>query len=109
MLAAMPAEDVETLQSGARGRLAADTHGRITCSARAHAIKRHWPKYWHAASGTLQQRRAPLRDGPRKSRWHAAGRSGPRAGQSTMAATRQRRASVALAWLIVLIQNWAAA
>jgi len=43
-LAAMPARDVETLQSRVRARLPADSHGRITCGARAHAIKGHRPK-----------------------------------------------------------------
>ena len=41
---AMASGDVETLRSRVRARLPADTEGRITYSARAHAIKGHLPK-----------------------------------------------------------------
>src|SRR5262249_5784896 len=43
-LAAMPSRDAETLESRLRGRLPEDSHGRITCGARAHAIKGRRPK-----------------------------------------------------------------
>ncbi|WP_134497140.1 class I SAM-dependent methyltransferase [Microvirga pakistanensis] len=43
-IATMASADVETLQSRVRARLAADADGRITCSARAHAIRGHPPK-----------------------------------------------------------------
>jgi hypothetical protein len=38
-IAAMSSRDVETLKSRVRARLPADSHGRITSSARAHAVK----------------------------------------------------------------------
>jgi SAM-dependent methyltransferase len=38
-LAAMPAADLAILKSRMRARLSADTSGRITCSARANAVK----------------------------------------------------------------------
>jgi len=40
----MASGDVETLKSRVRARLPADTEGRITYGARAHAIKGHLPK-----------------------------------------------------------------
>lgn len=43
-LAAMASGDVEALKSRVRTRLPADTGGRITYGARAHAIKGHLPK-----------------------------------------------------------------
>jgi SAM-dependent methyltransferase len=43
-VAAMKAGDVETLISRVRARLPADADGRITCSARAHAIKGRRPR-----------------------------------------------------------------
>jgi len=43
-LAAMASSDVETLQSRLRPRLSIDSHGRISCGARAHAIKGRRPK-----------------------------------------------------------------
>jgi len=43
-LAAMASSDVETLQSRLRPRLPIDSHGRISCGARAHAIKGRRPK-----------------------------------------------------------------
>ena len=43
-IAAMTSGDVETLKSRVRARLPADTEGRITYGARAHAIKGHLPK-----------------------------------------------------------------
>ena len=43
-VAAMASGDVETLKSRVRARLPADTEGRITYGARAHAIKGHLPK-----------------------------------------------------------------
>lgn len=42
-VAAMKAEEVETLISRVRSRLPADPDGRITCNARAHAIKGRRP------------------------------------------------------------------
>jgi len=44
MVATMASGDVETLKSRVRARLPADTEGRITYGARAHAIKGHLPK-----------------------------------------------------------------
>ncbi|MBR0692567.1 class I SAM-dependent methyltransferase [Bradyrhizobium lablabi] len=41
---AMKAGDVETLISRVRARLPADADGRITCSARAHAVRGRRPK-----------------------------------------------------------------
>lgn len=38
-LAATASGDVETLKSRVRARLPADSHGRITCGARAHSVK----------------------------------------------------------------------
>jgi SAM-dependent methyltransferase len=43
-VAAMASGDVETLKSRMRARLPADAEGRITCGARAHAIKGRLPK-----------------------------------------------------------------
>jgi hypothetical protein len=43
-LAARPAADVETLKTRVRARLPADGAGRVTCSARANAIKGRVPK-----------------------------------------------------------------
>nr|WP_245003694.1 class I SAM-dependent methyltransferase [Bradyrhizobium liaoningense] len=43
-IAAMKPADVETLIARARARLPADADGRITCSARAHAIRGRRPK-----------------------------------------------------------------
>ena len=43
-IAAMASGDVETLKSRVRARLAAGADGRITSSARAHAIRGHVPK-----------------------------------------------------------------
>ena len=43
-VAAMAPGDVETLKDRVRGRLPADTEGRITYDARAHAIKGRRPK-----------------------------------------------------------------
>ena len=43
-VAAMKAEDVETLISRVRARLRADADGSITCTARAHAIRGRRPK-----------------------------------------------------------------
>ena len=43
-VAAMASGDVETLKSRVRARLPADTEGRITYGARAHAIKGRLPK-----------------------------------------------------------------
>jgi len=43
-LAALASSDVETLQSRLRPRLPIDSHGRISCGARAHAIKGRRPK-----------------------------------------------------------------
>ncbi|WP_027575069.1 class I SAM-dependent methyltransferase [Bradyrhizobium sp. WSM1743] len=43
-VAAMKPTDVETLISQVRARLPADADGRITCNARAHAIKGRRPK-----------------------------------------------------------------
>ena len=43
-VAAMELADVETLKRRVRARLPADTEGRITYGARAHAIKGHVPK-----------------------------------------------------------------
>jgi ubiquinone/menaquinone biosynthesis C-methylase UbiE len=43
-LAAMSPRDVETLQSRLRARLPVGSHGRITCRARAHAIKGRRPE-----------------------------------------------------------------
>ncbi len=44
VVAAMASGDVETLKSRVRACLPADTEGRITYGARAHAIKGHLPK-----------------------------------------------------------------
>ena len=44
VVAAMAAGDVETLKSRVRAALPADTEGRITYGARAHAIKGLLPK-----------------------------------------------------------------
>ena len=44
MVATMASGDVETLKSRVRARLPADTEGRITYGARAHAIKGYRPK-----------------------------------------------------------------
>ena len=44
IVAAMAAGDVETLKSRVRTALPADAEGRITCGARAHAIKGYRPK-----------------------------------------------------------------
>jgi SAM-dependent methyltransferase len=43
-VAAMNSVDVETLISRLRPRIPADTDGRITCSARAHAVRGRRPK-----------------------------------------------------------------
>ena len=43
-VAAMKTGDVGTLISRVRARLPADADGRITCSARAHAIKGRRPR-----------------------------------------------------------------
>lgn len=43
IVATMPSGDVETLKSRVRARLPADTEGRITYAARAHAIRGHVP------------------------------------------------------------------
>jgi hypothetical protein len=43
-VASMASGDVETLKSRMRARLPADAEGRITCGARAHAIKGRLPK-----------------------------------------------------------------
>jgi ubiquinone/menaquinone biosynthesis C-methylase UbiE len=43
-VATMPPDDVERLKTGVRGRLTADATGRITCSARANAIKGRLPR-----------------------------------------------------------------
>ncbi|RQH15230.1 class I SAM-dependent methyltransferase [Bradyrhizobium sp. RP6] len=43
VIAAMPAADVAQLMQRVRARLPADTDGRITCSARAHAISGRKP------------------------------------------------------------------
>ncbi|WP_445221987.1 class I SAM-dependent methyltransferase [Bradyrhizobium sp. Pa8] len=43
VIAAMPAADVTGLMQRVKARLAADPHGRITCSARAHAISGRKP------------------------------------------------------------------
>ena len=43
-VAAMAPGDVETLKNRVRARLPADTEGRITYGARAHAIKGRVPK-----------------------------------------------------------------
>jgi ubiquinone/menaquinone biosynthesis C-methylase UbiE len=43
VIAAMTAGDVETLKSRVRARLPEDAAGRITCSARAHAVKGRVP------------------------------------------------------------------
>ena len=42
-VAAMASADLETLKSRVRARLPADTEGRITYGARAHAIKGRLP------------------------------------------------------------------
>lgn len=44
MLAEMPAGDLEGLKARVRGRLAVDAAGRVTCEARANAIKGHVPQ-----------------------------------------------------------------
>lgn len=44
VVAAMASSDLETLKSRVRARMPANTEGRITCGARAHAIKGHRPK-----------------------------------------------------------------
>jgi hypothetical protein len=44
MVAAMASGDVELLKTRVRARLPADAAGRITCSARANAVKGRVPK-----------------------------------------------------------------
>ena len=43
-IAGMPAHDVDALKERVRARLPADANGRVTCSARANAIKGRAPK-----------------------------------------------------------------